>query len=421
MQQKTKSIIRFVAIATLVLLSLYYFPLLYFGCASFITTILVYTLLYIVAVKLIDVLNSYYMPGINPNVKILLATTTICLLCGEYALRFVFKKNLVYSEKNAAPYLSYYTYIYDWNDIKNYFEGKTNYWYLISKPNSVDVTCIEKRRWEHKYNSQGFREGEKPPQQDDTDHLVMGIGDSFTEGVGTHCDSTWLRFFEREINTRSNCKIRTFNAGAKGSDVFFEYLLLEKLLQQYHPNTVVLCINSTDIDDIIIKGGCNRFKKGGKLQFNSPPPWERLYAVSFIVRAIVHTVGSYDWTLLNLDEREVKTKEAVDSIGFMVHRFQQLAKEKNFHLVVAFHPRENEIVTNNFPLDSLAEKLALDTTLNVVNLKQRFAETGLITKNNASGYYWKYDLHHNAAGYKIMGDLIAEYMRSRGVLCTKHN
>lgn len=90
---------------------------------------------------------------------------------------------------------------------------------------------------------------------------------------------------------------------------------------------------------------------------------------------------------------------------------------ENFNLVVAFHPRENEVIEDNFPLDSLADKLAMDISLNVVGLNRRFAQTGLITKNNSAGFYWKTDLHHNAEGYKIMGDLIADFIRTQELVC----
>lgn len=391
--------------------------LLYFGIATPATTTLFYITLCISAILFIDVLSNRFKASINPNFKVLIVTTCLTLFCGEYALRYIFKKNLVYSEQLGAPYFSFYSYIYDWCDIKTYLFGQTNYWYLKNEPNSMEKTGIGSRHWEHKYNSQGFREGEKPPFPDDTAHLVIGLGDSFTEGTGTHGDSTWLRFFERNMNAKSNCKVRTFNAGAKGSDVFFEYLVLEKLLEEYHPNTVVLCVNSSDIDDIIIKGGRNRFKPGGKLQFNSPPTWERLYAVSFIFRAIMHSSHNLDWTMLTFKEKAQRGKEALDSISFCIKQFDKLAKQKNFNLVVVFHPREQEIISGDFALDSLAEKLAADKSLRIVNLKTEFVRSGAISKQNSSAYYWKTDLHHNTEGYKAMGDAIAGYVLSEKIMC----
>ncbi|HRG87396.1 MAG TPA: SGNH/GDSL hydrolase family protein [Chitinophagales bacterium] len=420
MQQKVKKGICYLAIALLFLLSLYYLPLLYFGCASFKTTILVYVILLGGAIALVDLLNHRLGFSVNPNIKVLILSTGICLLCGEYALRFVFKKHLTYTELNDKPYISSYTLVYDWGSIRQYLIGNKNYWYLTNQPGSVWIASIDGHTFTHRQNALGFREEEKQPQSDDPQHLIIGIGDSFAEGIGATGDSTWLQLMADNLNTDSACHVRTYNAGISGSDVYFEYLVLDSLLQTYQPNTVVLGINTSDIHDIVIKGGRNRFKPGGKLKYNSPPWWEPLYAVSFLFRAVVHGSTKLHWTLLTVEEEAVKNKQAIDSIETAIYRFNSLVKQHRAKLLVVLHPREHEVVSGNFPFDILAGKLAADTSLHVINMQKEFARTGLITKQNSSDYFWKNDLHHNADGYRVMGTIIAGYIREKGLVCSAH-
>lgn len=391
--------------------------LLFYGLAHPLTTTIFYvwlTILFLLAEYVVANTTRY---NNSLNVRVFIVTASISLLAGDLILRYGLKIHLVYSEKFGKEYVSPYTYMSDWNSIKRYWFDKSDYWHLVEKPNAVDSFTVDKRGFQIIHNSLGFRDAEVQSHPDDPQHLVIGLGDSFAEGIGADGDSTWIRSMARYLNTDTNRHVRTFNAGIAGSDVFFEYVVLEKLLEQYKPNTVVLGINSSDIDDIIIKGGRNRFKPGGGLQFNSPPWWEPLYASSFIFRAAIHGTRNYDWTLLTFKQKAIKQKEALDSIETSVYRFSKLAKQKGFNLVVVFHPREEEILSGNFPYDSLTAKLALDTTLHIINMQQEFTRTGLITKQNSANYYWKTDLHHNAAGYNVMGSIIATYIRNNGLLC----
>jgi len=327
------------------------------------------------------------------------------------------KKYLTYNERLGYTYRSFYSYLDNWESIKMYFTKKQSYWYLQIPPNYSRKYTVDGHTFSHNYNSLSLRDDEKQPAADDSLNLVVGMGDSFTEGIGTAQDSTWIKFFEHDINACSTNKIRTLNAGVSGSDPYFEYVLLEKLLRQYHPHTVVVAINTSDIDDVIIKGGTERFLPDGRLQFRKPPVWEPLYATSFIFRAAMHTAFDLDWTLLTMKEKEMRKAEAIDSIGDCIKRFHELGKQKGFKLVVVFHPREAEVISGIFPYDALAAKLATDTNYTIINMKDEFANSGRITKANSGEFYWPLDLHHNAKGYQVFGELLAARLRGRYTGC----
>ncbi len=348
--------------------------LLYFGVASLSTTITFYLLAILIGAAFFLLLKKKFRHAVPANLIVLLVTVWASLLVGEISLRYTMKKYITYNERLGYNYRSFYSYLDNWESIKMYFTKKQSYWYLQIPPNYSRKYTVDGHTFSHNYNSLSLRDDEKQPAPDDSLKLVIGMGDSFTEGIGTAQDSTWIKFFERDINACSTNKIRTLNAGVSGSDPYFEYVLLEKLLRQYQPHTVVVAINTSDIDDVIIKGGTERFLPDGRLQFRKPPVWEPLYATSFIFRAAMHTAFDLDWTLLTMKEKEMRKAEAIDSIGDCIKRFHELGKQKGFKLVVVFHPREDEIKTGEFPYDALAAKLAADTTYTIINMKKRVCQ-----------------------------------------------
>lgn len=392
-----------VGLVLFVLLAAVHIVLLHFGVAYFSTTVFGYISALLLVVGIIRAIEVVFKIKASSNIVLLLFSIWFSVFASEFLLRFVFKKNLTYHERVGGHYSSYYGYLSSFTDVVKHIFKQRNYWYLTEEPNAEINLPLEGRSFIHRYNSLGLRDNEIPVA---TDNLIIGLGDSFTEGIGTNQDSTWLRFLEKNINNSSSTKIKTLNAGVQGSDPYFEYVLLEHLLQTYKPKLVLLSVNTSDIDDIVIRGGSERFKPNGKVEFRNAPYWEKLYAVSFIFRAIVHSTKQLDWSLLTMEEKEGKSHQALDSIEACIKQFSDLARKNKFKLATIFHPREVEVVLGKFALDSLALKLKADSNFTIINLKDEFVSSGSITPLNASKYYWPTDLHHNTEGYKIWADII---------------
>lgn len=164
--------------------------LLYFGVATVRTTIVFYVSVLVIVYLLIRLLQYFLKARLSDNVKLLLTTLWLSLFISDLALRFVFKQNLTYSEKVAGHYASYYSYVDDWASLKKYLSGKENYWYLTNRSDSSMVYTVEGHKFMHRFNSLGLRDTELSPSPDDSLNLIIGSGDSFTEGVGTDQDST---------------------------------------------------------------------------------------------------------------------------------------------------------------------------------------------------------------------------------------
>ena len=182
----------------------------------------------------------------------------------------------------------------------------------------------------------GLREVELNNYSNLQENLVIGLGDSFTEGKGAPLDSVWLKQMEHILEGRLS--IKTLNAGVNGSDPLFEYMLFKYKLSQYEPKLVIVAINGSDINDIITRGGFERFNDNFSLNYKEPEWWEYFYSFSFIVRNIVHEILNMDWQFLTDDEKEQEVINAQDAIFACIKKFYEYSVQKNFKLLVIFHP-----------------------------------------------------------------------------------
>jgi hypothetical protein len=214
------------------------------------------------------------------------------------------------------------------------------------------------------------------------------------------------------------------NAGISGSDVLYSYMLLKKQLAAFAPNIVIVVVNNSDVNDVILRGGMERFNPDGKLNAKrAAPKWEWLYGLSYIFRHIIHDLLKYDRLFIKQSETASEERKAVGEIKRAMSHFCRLANEGDFRLLFVFHPMEIEIRNERYyptAFDELIQELKSTTNAHVVDLLEHYRLTGSITKNNSHTYFWPIDLHHNAKGYELMGDAIARKMIDIGLIDGKH-
>ena len=244
---------------------------------------------------------------------------------------------------------------------------------------------------------------------------ILALGDSFTEGDGAAADSTWLKFLEYSLRKKPLAKqLRYINAGVCGSDPFFEYMLLKTKLLKYKPDLVILCINSSDIEDIRIRGGWERFKADGKVIYNNPPWWEPLYAGFRFLRPAFHLAGYNELLLKEVDPDSLDAETKVHLLS-VISSFRQLAKESGFRLLLVFHPTRSEIDAGHAPWSDLARSEEQNTAYDVLDLLQYFKVTGRVEPENSYLYYWPHDGHHNSRGYAAFAEGVEWKLLQTGI------
>ncbi len=292
------------------------------------------------------------------------------------------------------------------------YKPENSGWLHVRKNNHDLIT--DEYSYHRTINYEGLSDIEHEIIKKANEYRILGLGDSFTEGDGTDADSTWLKFLERNFAKYPLHKNLTYiNAGVCGSDPYFEYFLLTDKLLKYKPDLVVLAVNNSDISDIILRGGMERFQPDGTLKYNSAPWWEPIYATIHISRLVFSAVG-YNSILVKEDNAEYS--KAKEKIAEVLCRFKTLSEKEHFKLIVVFHPVKSEINSNNLELKSVISKVSENNSIDVLNMLDYFIKIEKINAANSKEYYWKKDGHHNAKGYAAFARGVEWKLKESGIL-----
>ncbi len=176
-------------------------------------------------------------------------------------------------------------------------------------------------------NSLGLSDKEPELEKNNGDVVILGLGDSFTEGDGAHRDSTWLKFLERQMGKQQDINYRYINAGVSGSDPFFCYMLLKDKLLRYKPDIVITTIGS-DLEEVICRGGMERFSNQKRAVYPHLNLWEPFYAFSYTVRLLVHKGLGYNFLLMSQQDFENKAIRAVNQLKECLLLFKSLVASR---------------------------------------------------------------------------------------------
>lgn len=333
------------------------------------------------------------------NVRVLVVTLVIVAFGVEMLFRFGLRTHYTYPEENGR------------RPFESLFEEPPPTWF-----HSLEYG-VEHQEFSHvrTRNSLGLAERELPPAKSSDEYRIIALGDSYTEGVGTVYDSTWVKALERNLTAAlPNRRITTINAGIAGSDVFFEYMLLHERLLSVDPDLVIVAINTTDVYDIAARGGMERFQPDGSTMYSvAPPSWEWLYGISFIFRHVVHDLLRYDWLFMTPHEIAKARRDALSLITSAVDAFADLSQEAGFGLLIVTHPQRWEVRVNNYNYDfgDVVSYLEGNAGVASIDLLDYYTAKGIMNEENASEFYWPVDGHHTGPGYQAMGDAIADAVK----------
>lgn len=352
-----------------------------------------YGTFYLMGFALLLVLKSYVSR--YREIILLLTVLFIGIFLGDTTLRLL-SINKTYHEIREGYYQSFF-YPFVVNG------------YHTRIPNEDILIRNVEYKFPRKINSDGFADKMFSQHKDSGVVRILTIGDSFTEGDGADKDSTYPKFCERYL--MNNCKgvnVEFYNAGVSGSDVIYEYKLLADKLVNYKPDIVVMAVNNSDYDDLISRGGFDRFGADGKVKFKTQPNWEFIYAQSYMLRAILNGVLGMDFMFNNPKRKEQLTKDAHEKIIDATAKVQQLSHKKGFKFVLVLHPFKSDFKygPNRVFTELKPDLIKKVDSLDLFDAYTFYAEQKGINRENVDPYYWVIDGHHNAKGYKLMGESI---------------
>jgi len=298
------------------------------------------------------------------------------------------------------------------NSYGRYFSTRKNEvrdsWLWLHKPNDSLVAPKPEFVFVRSTNSFGLSDAEIDTS-DKTSLTIIGIGDSFTEGTGVSADSTWLKKLEYGLKANINKDVRVINAGIGGSDPVFEYVLLEQKLIHFSPDLVIMTINSSDIWDIGLRGGFERFKSDGTTGLPTPG-WEYFYKASHVIRLLVHNVFGYNHDLLKQRDFDANKARFNGIIQEVFVKLKKLSAEHDFKSIVVIQPLVYDFQSDIYEDDQMNAALHyLDSSgFNYLDLKDCISEEMNLKSKEVSNLYWPVDGHFNQDGYNLFADCVLE-------------
>jgi lysophospholipase L1-like esterase len=337
-QTQTKKWIRLLAKAVLLFLfggfCYDYVPVL-LNSSSFAATVFLYFLIALIFIALTFVLKRL---GVKKHREILFSSIILlCLLLGtETILRFVVKTHLDYCETSGNPYRA------------RLFEQNIDNKEIPYAPFDTVWTSKTEFSYFRIPNEQGIFEKPIPTKKAGQKRFLC-LGDSFTEGVGTAHDSTWVKGVERLLKAAKPMSEITFiNAGQSGNDPFAEYTLLQTKLMGYQPDWVIMMVNNSDINEFIERGGLERYKSDGTIDYRKGPWWYQAYRYSYIVRHIAHDIFDLKDYLISAEEHTKLVNEAYLAISSLCQKMEKLGDENGFKFVLVVQPMHYEVAVKKY-------------------------------------------------------------------------
>lgn len=300
----------------------------------------------------------------------------------------------VYSEKRDGFYRSMYD-----DRFADYYVSGSTYPKKLESGNEYSYNRIP--------NNEGYSDKNWKIAKPDSCYRIIALGDSYTEGDGAHCDSTWVKFLERKLD---NSRLEFMNAGLCGSDPIYAYHNLENNFLKYQPDLVILCINNSDINDIAISGGFERFTPEG-IKFKKAPWWEPIYAASHISRLFFRMF--YDHKLISYSENECEIKESIEILKSTLLKFKNLSDSNSIKFVCVIHPVKYELENGTNTLEELIS-FCENNGVVCIDLYDYYINRNI--DPNLNLYYWEKDGHHKAKGYELMADGIFEGLKRNHLL-----
>ncbi len=252
-------------------------------------------------------------------------------------------------------------------------------------------------------NTEGIRDLQHPVAKPAGEYRVVTLGDSFTEGVGAPFDSSYVSLLRDLLQRNSHPLSRIINGGVSGSDPYYCHNLLTQRLYKYQPDLVILSINTSDVDDVIFRGGDERFLPDGTTMGKESPWWEFMYAKSHLIRLMFRVYGIND-DLIQNSKKAAIDRAALNSLISKIIEIHNDVNARGMQFVLIAHPTADECASKQFRypkffFDKLQEN-------NVVHFNLFDDMCTLINSENYLNYSWKLDMHYNASGYLVLANTI---------------
>ncbi|MDA9120727.1 hypothetical protein N9J52_01685 [Flavobacteriales bacterium] len=294
-------------------------------------------------------------------------------------------------ERSWLPY-----YVSPFHDVFFAKHLRSDYW--LGYANAEKVMDEPEFKLLRKQNSEGVLDVEHSMSKKDGTVRWLSAGDSFTENCCAPFDSSWTKLVEKAVGSCVPFPFEHINQAFAGSDPVHEFAKFRDLFVQYEPDIVSLSINTSDLSDVMVRGNyAFRYEHADNgYRLKEGPWWETLYAMSFVVRAVVHGPMRLNHLFMTDEEYKQEHSKLVDAFADILKRFKEETTVRDIKFFVIFHPTAAELRNGVFGMQPIIEK-ATELRIPHINLYERYSQIG-VDSSDLNRYYYPIDGHHTGLG-----------------------
>ena len=257
------------------------------------------------------------------------------------------------------------------------------------------------------FNEDGYREKDYPYSKEKDTARIVGLGDSFTLGLGVkNVDDTYLKVLEKTLNENSeNRRYEVLNFGKNGIDTEGEINILRNKAILYNPDIIIVGYVLNDFRDLDEKRGRSNFylywfnyclKSKSYVYYFSGYGFERL----------MEYLG-FKKTYTELIEDSFKSERNRQFNKEYFRELAEISRDNNATLIIVIFPFIYNL--NDYPFVDMNDFI-----------KQSAEEYGLIVLDLLPYYkvydeeelfVSKYDLHPNELAHNITANAIYEMIK----------
>ena len=293
--------------------------------------------------------------------------------------------------------------------------------YLPYKPQPLSVTSgtsvSQEYEYKYKHNSFGFRDVEHTLYKDNNVFRVLGLGDSFTYGVGAGFEQTYLFILENMLNDRSSVHptVEVIKAGIPRYYPETQRILLQHYGKNYMPDLIIIGFVPNDIIDthygldavVLDRSGYLKTKIANDMGLLG----HTLYNNSHLLRIVLRRITAYRMSQIY----DPKWEEVFVDGGY--HEDDWIAIENEYsHIVeIANSIGANVIVVHipgkgpwNEEHHYPPKRLASWAQANNVGFVDVLP--AMIVESSKQDLYYSIDGHANPSGYAVIAQQIYDYL-----------
>ena len=293
--------------------------------------------------------------------------------------------------------------------------------YLPYKPKPLSIITgiapSQEYEYNYKHNSFGFRDVEHTLRKDKGVFRILGLGDSFTYGIGAEIEQTYLFVLETMLNDISpeRDKVEIVKAGIPRYYPHAQRILLEHYGRHYSPDLIIIGFVPNDVIDTHYGMDAVVLDKSGYLKTRVANDMgelgDFLYKNSHFLRLVLRRITAYRMSqIYNPKWEEVFVENGHheddwDAIENEYSKMVEIANSIGANVLIVHIPGKGPWNADHFYPSERLSAWAKSNNVGFVDMLP-----AMIVESAKEDLYYHIDGHANPVGYEVIAHQIYDYL-----------